>query len=104
MMRVVNFLHEIHCRELQLMHPEPPRLALGRETMPRTEIKKDVCRLRDDQPASLQKRRSVRRRLRALHQPHHLADAVLAACDVDIIRLALLQRETNEFATALDAR
>src|SRR6476620_6619220 len=61
MMGVVDQHHQIGDGELQLMHPQPPRLVAGRKPEPPAEIEQDVRGLADEKLADAQERRGERR-------------------------------------------
>jgi hypothetical protein len=105
-MGVVNLLHEVGYRELQLMQPKPAGLVAGRKLQPRPKIKQDLGHLRDDELARLQERRRERRMLvaPAVHHRQHAVHAGLRAGDVIVSGAGVLQRQPHEFAAALDSR
>ncbi len=104
-MGIVNLHDKIRDDELQLMHPQPPRLRLRRQTVPRSEIEQDIGGLPDHEFSGFKKRRRERRPAAAtLHHPHHRGHAAIAARDVGITGAGILQREADIFAAALNAR
>src|SRR5215831_6926225 len=105
-MRVVNFLHEIGDRELQLMQPEPARLVARRKLQARPETEQNIGDLRDHQLSRLEKWRREWRTLvaRAVHHRHHLVHAARLARDIVIGCAGIFQREPDEFAAALNFR
>ena len=107
MVGVVNFLHQIGDGQLQLQRPEPIGFAARHQPQARPEIVQDQRGLRDHQLAGLEKRRRIGRTLdpRAIHELRHRVPAVAAAArHVDVVGAALLQRQADELAAALDFR
>src|SRR5690349_10109085 len=103
MMGIVNLFDKVRDRELKLMRPEASRLILGREAMTRPQIEEDVRSLADQEPASLQERRSKWPIFFALafEQRHDRTVASLPP-DVAVIGTRRLEREPDVLAASLD--
>ena len=87
------------------MRPQPVGLAARHQPQPRPEVVQDQGGLRDHELAGLEKRRRVRRALAAVHHAAHGIDAVAAPPrDIDVVGPALLQRQADKLAAALDFR
>jgi hypothetical protein len=102
-MRVVHFDDEIGERELQLVRPQPPGLTFRRQAMVFAEKQQNVCRLPNQAFASLQEwwRERPTRERRLFEQSEHAFFATVDAGNVDVWRAGLLERESDEFTTAL---
>ena len=105
-MGIVNFLHEIGHRELQLMQPETARFVARSELQARSEVKQNIGGLRDHQLACFEKRRRKRRAFVAstVHHREHAVHAAGFARDIVIGRAGIFKREPDEFAAALNFR
>src|SRR5207237_8289595 len=92
--------------ELLLVQPQARRLSLRCKPEARREVEKHVRRLRDDQLAGAQERRRERPSLHraAFHHMHHGLHALRTSAHIDVIGASVLERETDEFAAALDGR
>ena len=102
MVGVVNFLHKVGHRQLQLMHPEPPGFRLRRQPVTRAEIEQDVGGLPDYELAGFEKRWGEWRGAAArLHHFHHRSRTALAR-DIGIMAAGGLEREPDKFTAALD--
>src|SRR5262249_43832556 len=103
MVGVVDLLHEVRNRKLELVGPKPSGLVFRRETVPRAEIEQDVGGLGDQELAGLEERRRKRRMVLPFAFEHR-NDRVVAALarDVDIVSARLFEREPDVFAAALD--
>ena len=106
MVRIVDFLDEIGHRELQLVQPEPVRLQAWRKLQARAEIEQNLGGLCDHQLAGLEERRREGRALlaAAVHHRHHFIHAGFRPRNVVVSGAGILQRQTHEFASALDLR
>src|SRR5262249_1049001 len=105
MMGIVNSIHEIRNRELQLMRPQTRGFIARRKFQPRSEKQQYVRGLRDGNPARLQKRRRIGRARRppVRHELRHGRQPGFAAPrNIDVISAGFFQRQANKLTAALD--
>src|SRR5690242_11607029 len=105
MVGVVNLVHKIGDRELQLVGPQPARLVRRRQAVMSAEIEQNVGGLADDQLLRLQEGRRERQMLDALaaEQAHHRSLATGLPRNVYVFGPRFLQRQSDELAAPLDA-
>ena len=108
--RVVRFGHHVGNGQLDLLRPDPRRLAAGYQLQLRGQVLQDGGRLSDPHTAMLQKGRRERRMRKSVvlqtaqHCPHTLPRGLRATCHVDVRGAGRFERKPDEFAAALNRR
>src|SRR5437773_1090824 len=103
-MRIVHCDQPVGDGELELVRPDPGRLAFWNEVVARGEPQENVRCLRYHQLPRFQKRRSERQASVGFpfQEARQRGNAALRrSCDVDVIGARFLQREPREFSAAL---
>ncbi len=96
--------HQVGDGQLQLQRLHPPRGCLWHQVQRRAQEIQDCRDLRDDLATGLQERRreGLRTFTAAIEKRLHHCIAVRPR-HVDVVGTGILQRQTHELATALDA-